>query len=96
LRQESFDGTVVSSSSGTTKSLLLPVRDAAAFLAHEAHAPVLGDYYRYRSGQRAGQSVGRAVASTHVPSLPRGDLLAFEVQRPPRSRRPGACREGHR
>src|SRR5215210_702020 len=64
-------------------SLLLPVRDAAAFLAYPAHTPVLGDHDRHRSGQRAGQSIGRAVASTHVSGLLFGDLLAFEVQRPP-------------
>jgi hypothetical protein len=62
---------------------LLPVRDAAAFLAYEAHTPVLGDHDRHRSGQRTGQSIGRAVASTHVPGPLFGDLLAFEVQRPP-------------
>src|SRR5918995_2968416 len=64
-------------------SLLLPVGDAAAFLAYEAHAPVLGDHDRHRSGQRAGQSIGRAVAGTHVPGPLFGDLLALEVQRPP-------------
>src|ERR671910_1529321 len=64
-------------------SLLLPVGDAAAFLAYPAHTPVLGDHNRHRSSQRAGQSVGRAVASTHVPGLLFGNLLAFEVQRPP-------------
>src|SRR3982751_4071216 len=59
-------------------SLLLPVRDAAAFLAYPAHTPVLGDHDRHRSRQRAGQSIGRAVASTHVPGLLFDDLLAFE------------------
>src|SRR5215208_1704427 len=63
-------------------SLLLPVGDAAVFLAYEAHAPVLGDHDRHRSGQRAAQTVGRAVASADVPCPLFGDLLAFEVQRP--------------
>src|SRR5688572_9361488 len=58
-------------------SLLIPVRDAAAFLAYEPHAPVLGDYDRQRSGQRTGQSIGRAVAGTHVPGLLFDDLLTF-------------------
>src|SRR5215212_10714120 len=62
-------------------SLLLPARDAAAFLTHEAHAPVLGDHDRHRSGQRAGQPVGGAVAGAHAPGLLFGDLLALEVQR---------------
>ena len=62
---------------------MLPVRDAAAFVAYESHAPVLGDHDRHRSGQRAGQPIGRAVASAHVPGLLFGDLLALEVQRPP-------------
>src|SRR5215218_2483745 len=64
-------------------SLLLPVRDAAAPLAYEAHAPVLGDHDRHRSGQRAAQTVGRAVASADVPGPLFSDFLAFEVQRPP-------------
>src|SRR5918993_1417817 len=64
-------------------SLLLPVRDAAAFLAYEAHAPILGDHDRNRSGQRAGQPIGRAVAGTQVPGPLFGDLLALAVQRPP-------------
>src|SRR5215217_8553940 len=64
-------------------SLLLPVRDAAAFLAYEAHVPVLGDHDRHRSGQRAGQPICRAVASTHVSGAFFGDLLALEVKRPP-------------
>src|SRR5215208_4885822 len=63
-------------------SLLLPVRDAVVFLAYPTHAPVLGDHDRHRSGQRAGQPIGRAVASTHVPGPLFDDLLAFEVQRP--------------
>src|SRR3712207_1701371 len=61
-------------------SLLLPVRDAAAFLAYEAHATVLGDHHRHRSGQRAGQPIGRAVPSSDVGGPLFGDLLAFEVQ----------------
>src|SRR5215212_2227788 len=64
-------------------SLLLPVRDAAAFLAHPAHAPVLGDHYLHRSGQRASQPIGRAVASTYIPSPLFDDLLTFEVQSSP-------------
>ena len=62
-------------------SLLLPVRDAAVVLAYPAHAPVLGDDDRHRSGQRAGEPIGRAVASADVPGPLFGDLLAFEVQR---------------
>src|SRR5215217_3437722 len=68
---------------GSVGSLLLPVRDAAASLAHEAHATVLGDYDRHRSGQRSSQPVGRTVAGAHVPGPLFGDLLAFEIQRPP-------------
>src|SRR5215211_4235923 len=64
-------------------SLLLPARDAAAPLAHEAHAPVLGDHDRHRSGQRAAQTVGRAVPRAHVAGPLFGDLLTFKVQRPP-------------
>src|SRR5215217_4273863 len=64
-------------------SLLLPVRDAAAFLAYPAHTPILGDHDRHRSGQRAGQSIGRAVTSTDVCGPLFGDLLALEVQSPP-------------
>jgi hypothetical protein len=58
-------------------SLLLPVRDAAISLAHPAHATVLRDHDRHRSGQRTGQPIGRAVASTHVCSPLFDDLLAF-------------------
>ena len=64
-------------------SFLLPVRDATASLAHEVHATVLRDHDRHRSGQRSAQTVGRAVARAHVPCSLFGDLLAFEVQRPP-------------
>src|SRR5215213_4646990 len=39
-------------------SLLLPVRDATASLAHEVHATVLRDHDSHRSGQRSAQTVG--------------------------------------
>ena len=61
---------------------MLPVRDAAAFLAYPTRAPVLGDHDRYRSWQRTGQPIGRAVASADVSGPFFDDLLTFEVQRP--------------
>ena len=60
---------------------LAPSTCAASYLAYEAHAPVLGDHERNRSGQRAGQPLGRVVARTDVCGLLFGDL-ASEVQRP--------------